>query len=80
MSNSSIPNVAKHSSSRTLIHETDNPMSLTEISAVLIQVFEHLNEKTELHIHFVINSIVNNRDLNDCDVFIGTDKAKGVAR
>ena len=31
-------------------------ISMPEIVNVLIQVCEHLNQKTELHIHFVINS------------------------
>jgi len=32
--------------------------SLPEITQVLVQVCEQLNKKTELHIHFIINSTV----------------------
>ena len=69
---------AKHSNANvTLFNETEIQLkqatNLPEITQVLIQVCEQLSKKTELHVHFVINSVINNRDMNYCDIVIGND-------
>ncbi|KAA6347861.1 hypothetical protein EZS27_004726 [termite gut metagenome] len=50
----------KHSShTATLFHDTEanlSALSLLDIQEVLIQVFERLHEKAELHIHFIVNN------------------------
>ena len=41
-----------------------------DIAKVLIQVCEHLSKRTELHIHFIINSTVVGNDLNNSNIAI----------
>jgi phosphoserine aminotransferase len=62
-----------------LIHEKEiqikQATTLPEITQVLIQVCEQLGKKTELHVHFIINSTVvgNNVTGNNNDIVSGND-------
>jgi hypothetical protein len=73
--------IAKHSTNTaTLSHETGTfspALNLQEITRVLIEVCEHLHEKTEMKIYFIINSTVvgNNISGDGNDVVSGNDNA-----
>jgi hypothetical protein len=68
--------IAKHSTSTaTLFHETEALLKTADpqqAPQIILKMLQQLNGKVELHVHFIVNSVVVGNNISGSDIIISS--------